>query len=437
MGLLDLFRNKNVNVEEKKFSSVSITNLEYGSTRWTPLDYENFVKEGYLKNIIANKCINLIAQSVSQIEWKIVTKLQDGTIENYEGDLNKILIKPNNDESFAFFMYKNIIFYISNGNNFIERVYINKEQYPRELYCLRSDKFKIELDEKTGIIKNYIYDNKINFPVDIITGKSNILQIKTVNPLDDFWGQSLLYPAMREIDSSNEAIEWQKKIFENEGRPGMVLMTEKPLTKEQFTRLEEMIKQKHSGSYNAGKEMILEGGMKAQVYNWSPKELDFINSNNELARRIAFSLGVPPVLVGIQGDSTFRNYETARLAFWEDTVLFYANLYKSELNNWFFNDNPENLFFDYEIDKIPALREKRIQSWAEINNNAFLTINEKRNLAGFDDIEGGDVLLIPMNMIPIEENQTIETTEEQEENDNTAKNKLNNMKITNSTDYLQ
>ena len=60
----------------------------------------------------------------------------------------------------------------------------------KELYSLRPDRFKFDLNTVNGRIERYIYENqgrKVSWDVDFLTGQSDILHLKNFNPLDDWW----------------------------------------------------------------------------------------------------------------------------------------------------------------------------------------------------------------------------------------------------------
>ena len=126
--------------------------------------------------------------------------------------------------------------------------------------------------------------------------------------------------------------------------------------------------------------------------------------------------GVPPQLLGIPGDSTYANYREARAALWEDTVLYYLNYIKTELNNWMFGKDSDE-FIDFNLDNIPALAYKRDKLWERAQKSDFLTLNEKREMTGHEK-KGpeGDVIVVQASMTtlddivngPAEEDQTEE-----------------------------
>jgi HK97 family phage portal protein len=57
------------------------------------------------------------------------------------------------------------------------------------------------------------------------------------------------------------------------------------------------------GARNAGRPLLLEGGLDWKPLSLSPKDMDFIEAKHAAAREIALALGVPPMLLGIPGDT--------------------------------------------------------------------------------------------------------------------------------------
>jgi len=421
---------RKIHEKASRTSGILVTGM--GTTKWTPHDYENFANETYLKNIIAFRCIDLIARSVASTPWGLYRNVGDDEAEKItdgEHPVNKILIRPNPSESFAFVMLSATAYLVMSGNSYFERVMLGTGRnigQVRELYTLRPDRMSMQIDKESGTIEQYIYTvgvNKVHFEVDPVTGQSDILHMKLFHPTDDWYGAAITQPAAREIDTSNSATEWNKSLLDNEGRPGMTFISQEQLTDAQFKRLKEQLDNQYSGPKNAGRNLLLEGMNKAEPYAWSPKDMDFINGNREMSRRISYAYGVPPMLVGIPGDNTYSNYKEARLSFWEDTVFFYLMLFKGELNNWLFPETDEE-YLDFDLDKIPALAPKREAVWERVRSADFLSYNEKRAAVGLGPYEPSDnpadqifvnATMIPLDAAGITEQQQEEEIQEEEE----------------------
>jgi HK97 family phage portal protein len=403
----------------------------FGGAVWTPKDYENYAKESYLKNVVAFRCIDEISKCISSVAWKVFEQINEDAREAISNHpMNDLLNRPNPRDSFSFLMLSLSSYLVMSGNSFIERVSPDSgdnKGIPKELHVLRPDRMKILTSN--GILSGFEYkvgSNITSWKVDPTTKQCDLLQLKSFHPTDDWWGAAVTEPTAREIDSSNQATEWNKAILDNEGRPGMVFTLVGALGEEGFDALERHLREQHTGAKNAGKNIIITGesGTKAEPYSWNPKDLDFIEGGRELARRIALGYGVPPQLLGIPGDSTYANYREARSAFWETTILFYLNYFRGEFNNWLFFDESEEIFLDYVLDDIPALSYKRDKLWERAQNSDFLTVDEKREMVGKEKyVPGdspGDIILVPATMIPLgaaaeEEEEEEEIIEEEEE----------------------
>jgi HK97 family phage portal protein len=111
---------------------------------------------------------------------------------------------------------------------------------------------------------------------------------------------------------------------------------------------------------------------------------------------------VPPELIGIQDQKTYSNYQEARKAFYTETVLPLMDRLCDDLNNWLVPVFGDNLILDYDKDEIEALQEDREKVWTRVQNANWLTVNEKRSATGYEEIDGGDVVLVPATLVPIQ-----------------------------------
>ena len=133
------------------------------------------------------------------------------------------------------------------------------------------------------------------------------------------------------------------------------------------------------GSANAGRPMLLDGGLKWQAMSLTPADMDFIALKDSAARDIAMAFGVPPMLLGIPGDATYANYREASKALWRQTVLPLAETIlaglSQALRSWGV-DAP----LAVDLDRVPALAEDRERLWAQVSAADFLSEAEKRQL---------------------------------------------------------
>jgi phage portal protein BeeE len=115
----------------------------------------------------------------------------------------------------------------------------------------------------------------------------------------------------------NAATSWNKALLDNAARPSGALVYDSGkdgavLSAEQFARLKAEMEAAYQGAINAGRPMLLEGGLKWQALSMTPAEMDFVALKASAAREIALAFGVPPMLLGLPGDNTYANYKEAK-----------------------------------------------------------------------------------------------------------------------------
>lgn len=189
---------KNIFSKATMAGGASVSGLS--GARWSTRDYENFAKEAYIKSFIGYRCIQVIAQSVASVSWKVFTK--DGTerVEQENHELNRILHRANPQEGFSAFQLGVVSFLGIAGNSFIEKLAPEtgpRKGVPFELHKHRPDQIKFVLDDNTKELTGYALENqgKIlkEWPIDPITKQSDLLQIKLFHPINDIEGLSLIH----------------------------------------------------------------------------------------------------------------------------------------------------------------------------------------------------------------------------------------------------
>jgi HK97 family phage portal protein len=399
-------------LEEKASAVAPVLISGAGGPQWSGERYDVLAQEAYIKNVISYRCITEIARAVASVPWGVFKLDTDGDAKRQpKHELNKVLTRANPYYGFSYLMLRAAAFLALDGNAFLEGVTGSLSTganlgTPQELYSHQPDRMQIDVGSD-GLLREYAYlgpsGQKIIFPVDRVTQKSKICHIRFFHPLNDWWGLSATRATAREIDTSNEMSNWNMRLMQNGARPGMVLAVDNHLDDVQYEKFKKMVRENFAGSENAGRSLVLDGGKwQASNFQLTPAELDFINGNRELARRIALGYGVPPMLLGIPGDNTYSNYQEARLAFWEDTIFFYLQLIKGDLNNWLFGEE-ENMLLDYILDNVAALEPRREALWKRAQESDFLSTNEKRALVKYDqiEVEEGDDILVPATMISL------------------------------------
>jgi HK97 family phage portal protein len=155
------------------------------------------------------------------------------------------------------------------------------------------------------------------------------------------------------------------------------------MTAEQFERLKAELEDGFQGPRRAGSPLLLEGGLDWKPLSLSPKDMDFVEAKAAAAREIALAFGVPPLLLGLPGDSTHANYAEANRAFYRQTIIPLVKRTAESLAHWLAPAFGEPLALEPDLDAIEALADERESLWRRVSAAAFLTDDEKREAVGY------------------------------------------------------
>ena len=354
-----------------------------GRPVWTPRTYAALTRAGFMKNPVVYRAVRMISEAGASLHWL----LYDGAAELDEHPLLTLLKKPNPHQTGADFFEALYGYLLVSGNAYVEAVVVDGAV--RELYALRPDRMSVAPDE-SGWPAAFEYaanGRKVRFEQEGSGPVPPILHLRDFHPLDDHYGFPPLEAAQVSLDVHNAASAWNKALLDNAARPSGALVYKGEnggnLSEEQFERLRDELEANFQGSSNAGRPLLLEGGLTWQSMSLSPKDMDFLQLKHGAAREIALAFGVPPMLLGIPGDNTYANYREANLAFWRQTVLPLAMRFANAFGAWLGPAWGEGLRLGIDVDQAEALSVEREALWRRVNEADFLTPDEKREAVGY------------------------------------------------------
>lgn len=352
-------------------------------------NYRALSQEGYKKNPYVFASIREIAVAVSGIPW--ISRNAKGELLD-TSDILKLIQRPNFMMAGPEFFQWWVSYYELAGDSFVLAVGPNNPTTPpSELFNVQPDMISFEKG------KPFIGKGDKKKPVE----PTRLLRMRMFNPLDVMQGLSPVEVGARSIVQSNESKNWNIAMLQNAAQPSGGFMTQGNLEEDQYNRLRDEIEEKIAGPKNARRPIIGEGGVEWQSFGLSPADMDWLEGQKLSAREIALTFGVPPELIGDATNKTYSNYREARRAFYEDTILPLMVMIRDKLNMWLmplFNDGVE---LDFDTDQVSALQEDRALLFKRLQESDFLEINEKRDEAGFDETEGGDVVLVGLAQVPL------------------------------------
>jgi HK97 family phage portal protein len=351
--------------EAKASRTAQLVQFESGGrARWTPRDYAALAREGYVCNAVVHGAVKLVAENAASATYLVY----EGAAQRDPHPLLDLLSRPNPRQEGAAFLESVCAHLLLAGNAYIEAVTV--EGAVRELYALRPDRMRV-VPGPDGWPEAYDYvigGRSLRFEQD--APLPPILHLAQFHPLDDHYGLSSLEAAAIACDTHNAAAKWNKALLDNAARPSGALVYAGPegsvLSESQFERLKKELENQYQGTGNAGRPLLLEGGLDWKPMSLSPKDMDFLEAKHTAAREIALAFGVPPMLLGIPGDNTYSNYQEANRVFFRGTVLPLAARIGAALTHWLAPSFGDGIRLVVDTDSIPALAADRAALWEQV-----------------------------------------------------------------------
>ncbi|GGE40537.1 phage portal protein [Actibacterium pelagium] len=378
--VLNMFRRE---APEVKASATGRVVAFHGAGRvaWSPRDVVSLTKTGFAANPVGFRSVKLIAEAASALPLV----LQDSERRFEVHPVLDLIRRPNAAQGRAELFEGLFGQLLLSGNAYVEAV--GDEGVPAELHVLRSDRMNL-VPGADGWPVAYEYavgGRKHRF--DMTGGVPPILHIKSFHPQDDHYGLSPMQAAATAIDVHNAASRWSKALLDNAARPSGAIVYrgvdgQGQMSEEQYQRLQDEMLSYHQGASNAGRPMLLEGGLDWKPMGLSPQDMEFQKTKEAAAREIALAFGVPPMLLGLPGDATYSNYQEANRAFYRLTVLPLVLKVTAALSEWLSLYAGEMVHLKPDLDQVPALAAERESQWKRISDADFLTNAEKRHLLG-------------------------------------------------------
>ncbi|MDE3027879.1 MAG: phage portal protein [Paracoccaceae bacterium] len=360
-----------------------------GRVAWSARDTVSLTRIGFQGNPVGFRVVKLIAEAAAALPLVF----QDADRRYDLHPLIDLIARPNAAQGRAELFEALYGQLLLSGNGYLEAV-LGSGRLPGELHVLRSDRMTLVPGaDGWPVAYDYAVGNR-KHRFDMTGPVPPICHIKSFHPQDDHYGFAPMQAAAVAIDVHNSASSWSKALLDNAARPSGAIVYrgvdgQGALSADQYDRLVSEMESHHQGARNAGRPMLLEGGLDWKPMGFSPSDMEFLKTKEGAAREIAIAFGVPPMLMGIPGDATYGNYQEANRAFYRLTVVPLATRVTAAVAHWLSEFTGEAIEIRPDLDQVPALQAERDAQWARVGAATFLSDAEKRAILGLPRIMEG------------------------------------------------
>ena len=229
----------------------------------------------------------------------------------------------------------------------------------------------------------------------------DILHLKGLS-LDGLMGLSIIHLAREGIGLSLAQDRHAASMFRNNARLGTVVTVPGTLSEQQRVDYGAIFETKFSGALNAGKTVVLDGGMTVDQIGMSSEDAQFLQSRQFSVVEIARWFRVPPTMVGDLTRVSYSSSESELQLFAMHSLVPWCANFEAEFNRKLF---PARTQFFTKFDVNSVVRgdlQSRYSAYSQGLTAGFLTVADVREAENLPFIDGTDTLNRPANMLPHE-----------------------------------
>ncbi len=350
--------------------------------------------------------VSLISTAVAKLPFIVHERDGDGKRDAKTHPAYRLLKYKANDEQTAYVFKMTLqahAILMGGGFAYIVR---NGDGSPRELIPLLPDAtWPIRVN---GVLR-YVTTIKTDIPGDT---RSEMIKLKAEDVFhlhglgwDGMTGYSLIKLAADSIGLSLASERYAARYFKNSARPSVVIEVPSTMKEPAFKRLKDSWQALHSGIENAHKVAILENGAKVNPFSINARDSQLIDSRKFDIVSAANWLGLPVHKLGGEGRTSYNSLEQENQSFLDDALDSWLVNWEQEAREKLATEEQKRTdshVFEYRRQALVRgdLSKRGAFYRLGLGGRPFLKMNEVRGWENLNPVDGGDVILDPLNMKP-------------------------------------
>lgn len=245
-------------------------------------------------------------------------------------------------------------------------------------------------DPKTG--KTYVFR------------QDSVLHFKTWLTWDGIMGKSVQDILKDTVGGAGYSQTYLNELYKNGLTASSTLQYTGDLNDKLRGELQKKYNELLTGAKNAGKVVALPLGFSLQPLSYKLTDAQYYELRKYTALQIAAAFGVKPNQINNYEKSSYANSEMQQLAFLVDTMLYRLTMYEQEINYKCLTDDQRAAGFLYKFNERVLLRanaETQMKTITSAVQNGIYTPNEGRHYLDLPSQDGGDVLIVNGNYVPL------------------------------------
>jgi HK97 family phage portal protein len=233
-----------------------------------------------------------------------------------------------------------------------------------------------------------------------------VIHFRGYNPEDSRWGCSPMETLRRVLAEEFQAGQYREQLWRNGAR--LMGYLKRPLDAPDWSesarlRFRRSWQAQYTGTgAKAGGTPILEDGMDFVPASVTPEAAQYIEARKLTREEVASAYHIPLPMVGILDHATYSNITEQHRNLYQDTLGPWLTMITEELHLQLLPDFPDSadVYLEFNLaDKLRGSFEEQAAQLQTATGAPWMTRNEARARVNLPQVEGGDELVTPLNVL--------------------------------------
>lgn len=408
VGVLDAFTRmitggRSGKIVTRRFDGASTVSWSFNESSEDSLDHKSIEalwrSQPHLRTVV-----NFLARNIAQLGLHTF-KANGESNERMRGDdVSKVIARPNGRQTRYDLIYSLVGDFALYDKSYLWCTVDMNRSEGYSLYCIPAGWVESKTNSfygATDFVVTVPGEDTESFSVP----GSEIVEFEGWTPGDPTSPTSPVETLRLTLEEQHHARVHRKQLWKKNGRIGSFVTRPKDAPqwdgaarKRFMDMLEAFTGDKGS---RAGGMPMLEDGMDVKRVGFSSADEQWADSTKLSLATVAQVYHVNPTMIGLLDNANYSNVREFRRGLYGDTLGPIIAMLESRLNEFLLPmlDAPEGVFLEFNVEaKLRGSFEEQAAVISASVGGPWMTRNEARRLQNLPAIDGGDVLIVPLNL---------------------------------------
>lgn len=347
--------------------------------------------------------VRYISEGVAMLDRKVKIRKPEGVFDAFGHPVWKSVMR----EPHPYYTWHDLICAVlvnaCMGNGYIRIHWDYSTMRPRYFEHLPSVFTQPYIDENgnlwydvTGVIGGRTVVERLPY--------TDVIHIKGPS-LDGITGLNTIITHESVLSTGIARQQYSESVLGKGARPSIAIKTQDELDEKEVDAIEQNVMNRIGGAANAGRPLVLDAGQDIQYIQWSPLEAALVALSNLNVEDVCRVTKVPRDLMALDTSGTYGAGVQRSKDFLTHCLNSWIEKFQEEFNRkvfWYDESETRTVWFEFDTSMYVALDEKT-KSEKLVNEVAgtIRTPNEARAELGLPPVDGGDELMVDINLLPM------------------------------------